>query len=147
MTLSIDSPSGLISSAARDSDVAIAISPRNLNIKKSRANVFLLLSEIDSSYMSEVIATLEEISTLAPTDAKIFYNLGLSFGQANDSQNAIKNLQKAVELKGDFRNARFALALFYIEAGQNDRAKKELLYILEKIDPKDPLATQKLQEL
>jgi Flp pilus assembly protein TadD len=97
--------------------------------------------------MAEANRVFAETSLLAPTDAKVFYNLGLSLVRLGKKDEARAVLEKAVELKANYRDARFALALVYIDNGKYKEAKSQLVYILEKISPNDPLVKQQLEEI
>jgi O-antigen ligase/Tfp pilus assembly protein PilF len=129
------------------SEKALEISPMDLSLKKSQASLFIRLSQIDPGYMAEANRVFAEASLLAPTDAKVFYNLGLSLVRLGKKDEARAVLEKAVELKANYRDARFALALVYIDNGKYKEAKSQLVYILEKISPNDPLVKQQLEEI
>jgi len=55
--------------------------------------------------------------------------------------------KKAVELKENYRDARFALALMYSSQNDKDKAREEIEYILKYINPNDELVKNKLQEI
>lgn len=129
------------------SDKAIKLSPRNITLRKHLAGLYIKLTAIDTSYLYSARDVMAEIAPLAPTDAKLFYNLGLTLARTGEAGEAIKILKKAVELKPDFRDARFTIALLEIENGNLAEAKTQLEYILNSIDPDDILAKQQLEEL
>ena len=54
---------------------------------------------------------------------------------------------KTVEMKANYRDARFAHALLLIDVGQNQKAIEELTYILEHLDPTDELVRLQLEDL
>jgi putative inorganic carbon (hco3(-)) transporter len=136
-----ENQSGLATTIAREavqqSNRAIQFSPHNVNIKRSRANLFINLSAIDANYLSEAAKTLEEAIKLAPTDPKLHFNLGLAYARLGNYDRSISSLEKAVELKPDYRNARLGLGLVYYDAGMEVKARTELEYILEHINPND----------
>ncbi|MFZ5932659.1 MAG: O-antigen ligase family protein [Patescibacteria group bacterium] len=133
--------------AVSESERAITLSPRNLNLKRSRANVFIKLSTLDPGYLAGARDTLLDAVTFAPTDAKLYFNLGLTYARLGDVDNALKVFEKAINLKGNYKDARLAYALILIDKGQRQKAKEELTYILEKIDPNDPITRQTLEEI
>ena len=90
---------------------------------------------------------MAEIAPLAPTDAKLFYNLGLTLARTGEVDQAIQILKRAVDLKPDFRDARFTIALLEIDNDNLDEARVQLEYILNNIDPDDILVSQQLEEL
>lgn len=133
--------------AVNESDEALKISPYHLNFWKKRAKMFISLTELDSQYQQNALDTLLYAAELAPTDAKVFYNLGLLYSQIGQMETAIKTMEHAVELKPNYNNARYALALFYEEGGKIKETREQLEYILEKINPTDTRAKNKLEEL
>ena len=133
--------------AIAESDKAIALSPRNINLRRSRGNLFIKLSTFDSVYLFSAREVITDAIELAPTDAKLYYNLGLTHARIGELDAAIETLQKTIELKPNYRNARLALGLLYADQGETKKAKAELEYILEKIDPEDELVRQQLEEL
>lgn len=120
-----------------ESNRVIAANPYNLNFAKSRTRVFAKLAEIDPAYNQQALEAILAAAELAPTDAKVIYNLGLMYGRVGDGEAAIESLRQAAELKPDYRDAYFALVLFLREAGQTDEAIKQLEYILENISAED----------
>jgi len=130
-----------------ESTKAVELSPSNLNIRRNRARLFIRLSIIDPAHLVGAKETLVEAVKLAPTDAKLFYNLGLTLARLGEIDEAIDIMEKTIEMKADYRDARFARALLLIDVGQNKEAISELSYILEKINPEDELVRLQLEEL
>ena len=129
------------------SNNAVGLSPRNIILRKRLAGLYIKLSSIDSDYLYSARDTLAEIAPLAPTDAKLFYNLGLTLARTGEGGEAIKILKKAVELKPNFKDARFTIALLEIKNDNLNEARIQLEYILNSIDPEDILPRQQLEEL
>ncbi|MCJ7804149.1 O-antigen ligase family protein [Patescibacteria group bacterium] len=137
----------LVNLAVSSSDHSLKISPYNLNFWKNRTRLFYSLAEIDGKYTQQALESLLMANKLAPTDAKIVYNLALVYAKLNQEETAIKTLEEAIKLKPNYDQARYALALFYEQKGEIDKAKEQLGYILEKISPQHETARQKLEEL
>lgn len=133
--------------AISESDQALKISPYHLNFWKKRAKIFILLSSVDPKYQQNALDTLVQASGIAPTDAKIYYNLGLLYSYLDQKETAIKVLEETVKLKPNYVQARYALALFYEEKEKIEEAREQLEYILEKINPADTQAKNKLKKL
>ena len=133
--------------AIKQSDLALKVSPYNVNFWKNRTRLFYSLSEIDTKYNQEALKSLIRASELAPTDAKITYNLGVLYSKLGQEETAVQVLEKTVELKPNYDQARYALALFYEKKGQNAKAKEQYQYILEKINPNYEPAIEKLKKL
>ena len=90
---------------------------------------------------------MEKALRLAPTDAKISYNLGLLYEQQDQEEKAVEVWEQAIKLKPNYRRVYFKLANTYISNNQPDKAKQKLLFILDNIDPDDEQAQQLLQKL
>ena len=138
------------------SDTITSNHPNNIIFWKSRVRIFYALSQIDPKYLSEALVAIEKAHTLAPTDAKVLYNLGVLYGQNNDPEKAIETLTKTIQIKPDYRDAYFARALFYRELATNgqttvtqpemqDKANADLDYILQKLSPLDEQARETLE--
>ena len=91
----------------------------------------------EKSYLQPALTSIGNAKALAPTDAKISYNLGILKGQIEGPKKGIEILEQTVKLKPDYRDAYFALGLFYREAGENQKAVTAYQYILRNIDPHD----------
>lgn len=102
----------LTSEAVKESDQALKISPYNLNFWKNRAKIFYILGQLDPKYLENVEEALSAAAALAPTDAKVSYNLGLILGRLGKTEEAIQTLKKTLELKTDYGDAQTALDLF-----------------------------------
>lgn len=113
----------LAQNAIKLSDEITTKHPNNLLFWKGRVRIFYTLGQIDSRYLSQALIAVKKAHALGPTDAKISYNLGLMYGQTNDFGNAIATLQKTIELKPDYRDAYFALGLFYHELALDKNGK------------------------
>lgn len=137
----------LADSAITASDEAIKISPFHLNFWKNRARIFVFLSDIDPKYQQNALETLRQTVELAPTDAKVAYNLGILYARLKQINTAIETLEHTIELKPNYADARYTLALLYQKQGKIKEAREQLKYILEKINPADTRAKNKLKEL
>ena len=133
--------------AISESSNATALSPRNLNLKRNRANLFIKLSALDPDYLTDARDILIEAITYAPTEAKLYYNLGLTYARLGDLENAEKVFEKTISLKANYRDARLAYALILIDKGNREKAKEHLNYILTSIDPNDTLTITTLEEI
>jgi tetratricopeptide (TPR) repeat protein len=130
-----------------ESETAVEMSPQNLNIRRSNAAIYIHLSDLDESLSSNVIQSIENSIQYSPTDAKLFYNLGLAYARVENTEKATETLNRAIDLKSDYRDARLALAIIYSQQGEKESAVKHLNYILEKINPEDKMTLQQLHEI
>lgn len=97
--------------------------PQNLVFWKTRARIFYTLSQANNQYLIYALQALEKANFLAPTDAKIAYNLGVLYGQTNNLQKGMEVLEKTIILKPDYRDAYYALGLFYREQAIDKNGK------------------------
>ncbi|MCJ7827556.1 O-antigen ligase family protein [Patescibacteria group bacterium] len=132
--------------AILESQIALTLNPYHLNTWKNQARVYLTLAQIDSRWLLKAAETLQGATVLAPTDAKISYNLSLIYNQLNQRQLAIETLEKTVQLKPNYKEARLALGYFYHLQKQDDLAVAQLEYILTQIDPTDESLVKKIEE-
>lgn len=138
--------SQLADEAIAQNKLALKISPFNVNFWKTQTKVYYTLAAIDPKYNEDALTAIMKAQKLAPTDAKISYNLALLYGRNNNPKMAIKTLEDTVSLKPNYQDARFALALYYKEAGRQDEAIIQLRYILEKISSDAASVKDKLKE-
>lgn len=136
-----------VNNALSYSQKAINLSPANLNIRRSRFGIFLRLSSIDPRFLIFARDTLTTAITFAPTDAKLYYNLGLTEVRTGQTDEAAKTFEKTIELKANYKEARLAYAILLIDKKEYQKARDQLTYILTKIDPNDTLTKQTLQEI
>jgi putative inorganic carbon (hco3(-)) transporter len=144
------------SSAAELKNQAVALNdsvvnehPQNIVFWKSRVRLFYALAQGEpknqDKYFDEALRAVRKSRELAPSDAKIAYNLGILLGQRGELNEAIKILEESLSLKPNYRDAHFALALFYDEKGDRERAIERLNYILQNINSEDEQARETLK--
>ncbi|MCL5433113.1 MAG: O-antigen ligase family protein [Patescibacteria group bacterium] len=130
--------------------------PNNLIFWKDRVRIFYTLSQVDKQYLPVALTAIIKASELAPTDAKVTYNLGLLYGQSDDPQKAVAALEKTVNLKRDYRDAYYALGLYYrtlavdkngqvINPEYAQKAKGAMNFILQNINENDTQAKDALK--
>jgi len=95
--------------------------PNNLLFWKTRTRIYYALAQVDSRYLQPALLSIQKAAELAPTDAKIMYNLGVLYGQTGDIDKGIQTLQQTVTLKPDYIDAHYALALFYRQKATNGK--------------------------
>ena len=128
------------------SDLAISLNPYHLNHWKNRARIFINLTPIEPNYLLKAGEALQTATALAPTDAKLYYNLALIYSKLEQDRLAIETLQKAVSLKPNYKDARFALAYFLKEQKESAEAVTQLQYIIDFIDPTDSTIIKLIEE-
>jgi putative inorganic carbon (HCO3(-)) transporter len=133
--------------AIAQAEKAVTLSPANVNLKRTKFGVYVMLSAINPNYLIDAKNTLEAAIIQAPTDAKILYNLGLVYARVGQMDLALSTLKKTIELKSNYKEARLAYAYVLIDKKENEAARNELNYILTNIDPNDSLTKQTLESI
>lgn len=153
----INTASSLAQEAISTSNEIISQHPNNAVFWKTRVRLFYTLSQIDSQYLSRALDAIEKASLLAPNDANIWYNLGVLYGQNNNIQKGIQTLEKTVAIRANYRDAHYALGLFYhtasldksgkivVDQNLNQKAIEQMRYILKNISPTDTEAKKSLE--
>ena len=95
------------------SDEVVTTHPNNIVFWKTRVRMFYALAQVDQRYLGLALESIKKAHELAPTDAKISYNLGVLYGQTGEIDKAISILRETVKLKPDYSDAYYGLALFY----------------------------------
>lgn len=148
--------SQLVQQAIALSDDITTTHPNNVVYWKSRVRIFYLLSQLDPQYLKEALRSIEKAHDLAPTDAKISYNLGVIAGQNNELPKAINILTQTIKMKPNYRDAYFARGLFYyqlatdakgkvINANYYAKAVSDMRHILKYIDRNDQTVIKTLE--
>ncbi|MEK7450941.1 MAG: O-antigen ligase family protein [Patescibacteria group bacterium] len=148
--------SSLIQEAILTSNQIIANHPGNVVFWKSRVRIFYTLAQIDSRYLPSALDAIKEAQKLAPTDANISYNLGVLYGQNGDLDKGIEVLQNTIKLRPAYKDAYYALGLFYHQKALDKNGKvmdfelqnkaiEQMKYILNNLLPNDASAKQALQ--
>ena len=130
--------------------------PNNVVFAKTRVRVFYTLGQANPQYYVLALQAIEKPANLAPTDANISYNLGVLYGQNNQPEKAITALQNTTKLKPDYRDAYYALGIFYNQASLgkdgkvlrrelNQKAIEQMQYILKNLAPGDKNAEQAIK--
>ncbi|MBU1200676.1 hypothetical protein KJ953_04080, partial [Patescibacteria group bacterium] len=88
---------------------AVNMNQYNINLLKSKARVEIYLSNIDPKYQQQALNTLLQASLLAPTDAKLLFNIGILYQNLQKPALATNSFKKAVEIKPNYAEALYNL--------------------------------------
>ncbi len=134
------------------SNAVITSHPNVVTFWKTRVRVLYTLSQLNPQFLQMALDAALKAQSLAPTDAKIAYNVALLYDQMNQVQKAVDAGKKAVSLKPDYRDAYYALGIFYrqlatdkngktiINADAEQQAVYYMKYILTHFSPQDQAA-------
>lgn len=136
-----------------ETEKALAQSPYNVSLWRTAIRTYYQLSAIDPQFDEETIRVMDRTIALAPTDAKLYYNKGLILNQMESDpektsqrkKDAISAMEKAIELKPNYREARLSLGDFYFELGEKEKAIEQANIVLQQI-PNDPDALERLEK-
>jgi putative inorganic carbon (hco3(-)) transporter len=127
------------------STMVLGTNPNNPAFWRTAFRTYLQLSEIDPSFKQVTIDTLDQAILLAPTDPKIVYQKGLILNSFNRVTEAEIALEKAVELKTNYREALITLGQVQFQLGQKDTGVTTIKKVLEFI-PNDPEVIDQLNK-
>ncbi|MFI5241161.1 MAG: O-antigen ligase family protein, partial [Microgenomates group bacterium] len=111
-----------ITLAIDEAEKALNLSPANVNIKRTVFTMYIKFSVIDQKYLINAAQTLQEALIQAPTSAKFLYNLGLIYARVGENELAISTIEKTIELKPNYKEARLAYALLLMDKNEKVRA-------------------------
>ncbi len=157
-TDSATTASALVKEAIETSNSLVSSYPKNFVFWKTRIRIFYTLAQVDSQFLPSALETIRKAAELAPNDASIIYNLGVIEGQSGNIDQAIVALEKAVKLKPDYKDAHYALGLFYnqkaVDKNGNvvnrdflNKAIERMKFILTHINSSDTGALDALKTL
>lgn len=137
----------LAEDAITSADTALQLNPVHINMWKSKARVYLSLSTLNSSFLEDAAQVLEESLTLAPTDAKLPYNLALIYTALDQPELAEQYYRRTIELKPNYEEARNLYGEFLQSDGRLEEAAAQYRYILEHLNPQAPTAQSELLDI
>lgn len=126
---------------------AVNMSPANVNLRRTEFGIYVRLSTIDEKYLESARGTLLETIKLAPTDPKLYYNLGIADANLGDYQGAETDFKNAIILKSNYTDARIEYAAILVHEGKNTEAKDQLNYVLTNLDPGNATAKTALANI
>ncbi len=136
----------LAQEALADNDRAIQISPQNVNFWKTRTKIYYSFSVYDPKFTQAAIEALTHAGQLSPNDPKILYNLAILNGRITENSQAIDLLKKAIQIKSNYRDAYYALYVFYTELKDPANARGVLETYLTTVDASDKQFTDILSK-
>lgn len=153
----IEKAKSFAAQAVQLSDDVVQTHPNNVIYWKDRVRIFFTLAQLDPQYTLRALQAIQKASQLAPTDAKVHYNLGVIYGQTGNIDSGIKTLEETVILKPNYREAYYALAVLYRQKATDgtdkkvthpelqQKAEENLNYILTNISAEDTESKQLLK--
>ncbi len=136
-----------IDKAVKNANLVINQNPVSLNFWRSRVKIFLTLAIVDQNYYNQALEAFDRALALAPTDAKLTYNLGLVYSQLGQTGLTEQLLVKTIDLKPNYEAARNSLGSLYEQTQRPKLAREQYEYILKFLNPDSLTAKEKLELL
>lgn len=108
-TSATESAQQLAMQAITNSDKVITDQPNSMPFWKSRTRLFYQLATMDPKYYLDALTAIKKAAELAPTDAKVHYNLGVLLAKTGQIPAAIKAFEETLILKPDYTDAKTIL--------------------------------------
>ena len=109
---------------------ATEISLASVSIWENLAIMYENASVLVPSAREWAVKSWQKAAELEPTNASIYWHLGLNLANAGDDDNAEKNFQKAITLKSDYYPAYASLSALYEKMGKTNDALAALQMIV-----------------
>ncbi len=130
--------------AADKTKQALEMSPRNLTLYSLGLSTYFQLAAANPKYTLETLKVAHQKVVLAPDHPKHRYDKAIILQAMQQTDEAITELEKAVQLKPNYKTAYFSLAELYFEKGDKQRADETIKKVFEFI-PNDPDVINKLE--
>lgn len=125
----------------------LELNPVHVNFHKSQAGVFIRMSALDPEFLNVAEEILVRATQLAPTDAKVVYNLGLIKQDQEATNEAKTYFEQAVDMKSNYESARLELAKIYESQNELDKALEQYQYIVNYIAPRNSQAKSGIERI
>lgn len=104
-----------------------------LALKNNFSEALFLMAQLDvkDGNIQSAVDTTRQIITLEPNNPTRYYQLGVLLAANKDSDGAIEAYQEALKLDTNYANARYMLALTYLDAKRLEDALRELRIVRE----------------
>jgi tetratricopeptide (TPR) repeat protein len=123
--------------AITQAEEMLKTSPDNIDARRMLGRVYMKMistndNRINEDYLKKAIEQLKLVTEKDPKDAESFVALGRLYRVSNNSVDAEKSFNKALEAEADNEEALTGLASLYTDLGDNKRAIEKLKLAAEK---------------
>lgn len=93
---------------------------RSLTVKNNYTEAIFILAQIEiaAGNVDEAISSVEIATLIEPNNPAILFQLGILYYDKEDYRNASNSFERAIELAGEYANAKYFLGLTYYELGR-----------------------------
>ncbi len=121
--------------------------PVHYTLYLSKIGSYLQLAPMGEVWLEKAMEVVGQAKELAPTDPRPWLLEGKILGYRSEYEQSITSLNKALELKPNYAEARGTLATIYELQNNSKAALEQYQYILEYISPDDELLRQKVASM
>ncbi len=94
---------GVVEEAEREAEVAYNLNPKNSLTVRSLISTYVDLSDRDAKYLARAEELVAEAIVQQPTNPELYYEQALVLFKSEKDEEAVEALQKALELKKDYK--------------------------------------------
>ena len=94
---------GIVEKAEREAEAAYNLNPKNSLTVRSLISTYVDLSDIDDKYLARAEELITEAIAQQPTNPQLYYEQALILFKSEKDGEAVEALQKALELKKDYK--------------------------------------------
>ena len=103
---------GAVKAAAGEAEMAYNLNPKNSLTVRSLVSTYVDLADLDSKYLARAEELVTKATAQQPTNPQLYYEQALILLKSEKDEEAVKALQKALELKKDYTKARELIETF-----------------------------------
>ena len=121
-----------LSAKQRDFATARGYLDEAIKLKNDYTDALLLLSqiEIEEGQVETAIKVTNSLISIEPNNPTRYFQLGVLLAESNNLDQAASAFQEAIRLDNSYANARYFLALVYLDLNKNNEALAELRSVL-----------------
>lgn len=114
--------SSIMAKAVNEAKYATDLSPKSVALWENLATMYENASALVPEAREWALKSLQQARDLEPTNPSFWWRLGNNYGATAKWEDAIKNYEKAIELKADYFGAYVGLSNAYEQTQKNDKA-------------------------
>jgi tetratricopeptide (TPR) repeat protein len=123
--------------AITQAEEMLKLNPDNVGARRMLGHIYMKMistqdNRINEDYLRKSIEQLQKVTEKEPADSESWVALGRLYRVSNNSVDAEKAYNKALEAEGDNEEALTGLAMLYSDLGDNKRAIEKLKAATEK---------------
>jgi tetratricopeptide (TPR) repeat protein len=126
-----------LAAAVTQAEEMLKVNPDNVDARRMLGRIYMKMistsdNRINEDYLKKAIEQLQKVTEKDPKDSESWVALGRLYRVSNNSVDAEKAYNKALEAEADNEEALTGLAMLYSDLGDNKRAIEKLKLATEK---------------